>query len=510
VTGLKIEIDWDKDGFGAGDDVTGDVQVAGDTVTCSYGRDLTSALAPTVAGQGGFVLDNKLKRYTSRNTASPLYGKIKPARPVRITRSYPAVGTGDDAETDIDSDVESGPAVSYTLLVGHTDAQPLNPDVESKRVTLSLMDALADFKNTQISTPVYRGIRTGQAINYILDACGWTGGRDIDTGATQIEWFWEDGIDALEAMEKIVRSEGPPALLTMGVNNEIIFWDRHHRILSPASITEQSTWRNWAPTAPEPTMNEPFSVDEAWANIINTGQVSVDVRAIQIPEDVWTQEGLITLQASETKRIIASASEPFINARSPVAGTDYTLVQGSVTITLSRTSGASTEITITAGGSAAVVQDLKLSAQPIRTAYTIQVSASDPTSIADYGQAAFAGDLPWCNQYDAKAILDIAIGMHKQPLPTIEARFLIKEDRGRGEMALSRNLSDLVWVIEAESMLNQGFYVEWIGHAFTEVFDHEVSFRCEAVPASRPDPATILILDSTVPGHRLGEGVLVL
>lgn len=510
MTGLKIEIDWDKDGFDAADDVTGDVQVANDTVTCSYGRDLTAALAPTVAGQGGFALDNQLKRYTSRNVLSPLFGKIKPARPVRITRNYPAEGVGTDAETDDESDVESGPSVTYTLFIGHTDAQPLNPDVESKRVTPSLVDELADFKNIQISTPVYRGIRTGQAINYILDACGWTGGRDIDTGATQIEWFWEDGIDALEAMEKVVRSEGPPALLTMGVNNEVIFWDRHHRLLSPASITQQSTWRSWSPTAPEPTMNVPFTIDEAWANIVNTGQVAVDVRAIQVAEDVWTQEGLLTLQASEVKKIIASSSEPFINARSPLAGTDYVLVQGAVTITLSRTSGASTEITITAGGAGAVVQDLKLSAQPIRTAYTIQVSASDASSIADYGQSAFSGDLPWCNQYDAKAILDIVIGMHAQPLPTVEARFLIKEDRGRGEMALSRNMSDLVRIIEAESMLDKEFYVEWIGHAFTEVFDHEVSFRCEAVPASRPNPATVLILNSTVPGHRLGEGVLVL
>src|SRR5215203_2673401 len=179
---LKAEIDWQKTGdfSGTGNDVTSRT-LRHNQINASYGRDLNSAFAPSVAGQGSLTLNNRSKDYTSRNPASPLYGDIKPARPVRITRTYPAFGPDGDAETDVDTDVESGPATTFTLFSGHTDDQPLNPDSDSKSVALSLIDWLGDFRGQNISTSLYQGIRSGQAIEYILDYCNWTAGRDIDT-----------------------------------------------------------------------------------------------------------------------------------------------------------------------------------------------------------------------------------------------------------------------------------------------------------------------------------------
>ena len=65
----------------------------------------------------------------------------------------------------------------------------------------------------------------------------------------------------------------------------------------------------------------------------------------------------INLGVSEVLTFTASASDPFINAVTPVSGTDYTLLSGAVTPTLSRTSGASTTITLTAGGGGAVLAE---------------------------------------------------------------------------------------------------------------------------------------------------------
>jgi hypothetical protein len=513
---LKAEIDWYHVGFttgasapdyvGTGVDVTSATRVddaGGGHFTARYGRDQTSAIAPTVAGSGSLVLDNKDRRFSPRNIGSALYGHIKPARPVRVTRT---VDTGEFG--DLFSDIFDGGLETFTLLGGRTDDNPLNPDVESKTVAVSIVDELAYFRGIQISTPLYSGIRTGQAIGYILDACGFpTALRDLDAGATVIPWWWEDGEDALTALDKVLRSEGPPAMLTMGVNGEVIFKDRHHRLTEPASTTSQDTWATDG--GAEPVMNTPFSVDEAWRNIINTGLISVDVRTAQDVDAVWTLESPVAFTASETKTFIAESTEPFYNAIAPVAGTDYELTAGSIsTVTLSRTSGASTMITITAGAGGAQIASLQLRANPVRTAYTVQVTASDATSIADYGQRSFPHDLPWCNQYDAEAILNLTIQERAQPLPIVSASFLIGTNAYRAAVILSRNLSDRLTVIEPQSALNIDFYLESIAHDLTAEFDHVVEAGLEAVPpATAVTPSNIFLIGGGV-GHQIGDGVL--
>src|SRR4249919_671650 len=302
---LKVEIDWnrDLDYSDISENVTEFVRARNNPISLDYGRDQSTALAPTIAGRGSLVLDNDDRRFSPRNTSSPIYGYVKPARPVRITRTLPTSGT------------------TYTLFVGHTDDSPINPDVTSKQVSLSLVDSLADFRGLNITTPLYQGIRTGQAIGYILDACGWSAPlRDLDAGATVIPFWWEDGTDALDALGKVLRSEGPPAMLTVGSSGEIVFKDRHHRLLDAASLTSQATFR--ADGMIEPVMNIPFDYDEAWKNIINTGLISVDVRTPNALDVVWTIDSPIGFTASETKTFIAQTTDPFYNAVTPLSGTD--------------------------------------------------------------------------------------------------------------------------------------------------------------------------------------------
>src|SRR4249919_3348427 len=186
---LKVQVDWAKDGnyTGVYDNVTDYVRAKENAITVEYGRDQSTALAPTIAGRGSFMLDNDDRRFSPRYTSSPIYGYVKPSRPVKITRTLPTSGT------------------TYTLFTGHTDDSPINPDVTSKQVSLSLVDSLADFRGLNITTPLYQGIRTGQAIGYILDACGWSAPlRDLDAGATVIPFWWEDGTDALDALGKVL------------------------------------------------------------------------------------------------------------------------------------------------------------------------------------------------------------------------------------------------------------------------------------------------------------------
>jgi hypothetical protein len=359
-----------------------------------------------------------------------------------------------------------------------------------------------------ISTPLYQGITTGQAIGYILDACGWSAPlRDLDNGATVIPFWWEDNTDALTALDKVLRSEGPPAMLTVDSTGAIVFKDRHHRLVDTASLTSQATWRGDGLI--EPVMNVPFDYDEAWRNIVNTGIASVDVRTPSALDVVWTLESPLVFTAGETKTYIAGASDPFLNAVTPVSGTDYTVTSGALSsVTLSRTSGASTTITIVAGGGGAALNRLQLRAQPVQVAYSLQVTDSDSTSITDYGSRSFPSDLPWCNQYDAAAVLGNTIDQRAQPLPVVSVRFVLGRNQARSAALLARNLSDRVTIVESETATNGDFYIESIRHELRGEHDHAVIFGLEAVPtAGTVTSSNVFIIGGGV-GHQIGDGYL--
>lgn len=471
---LRVEIDWYHVGFkldstapdyvGTGTDVSSLVKVGenGQPLNLEYGRDQTSALSPTVAGRGALTLANDDRRFSPRNASSPLYGFLRPARPVRITRT---VG-----------------ATTYTLFVGGTDDNPINPDVVAKTASISLVDSLAYFRGVNITTELYPGIRTGEAIARILDACNWpTSMRALDAGATVIPFWWEDNTDALTALDKVLRSEGAPALLTIGAAGEVVFRDRHHRLLSSASLTSQSTWN--IDGGAEPVMSVPFEYDEAWRNIINTAAVSVDVRLPQPAEVIWESEDAITLSAGEQRVVNVVATDPFYDAVTPEINTDYVVDSGTVTISLSRTSGTSTDLTFTAGGSGAVLRGLKLRANPVKVSHTVQISDSDPASVEIYGARSFQGDLPWCTPYDAEAVATTTVSTRSNPLPVVKAEFFIPTD-ARADALLPLNLSDRVTINETETQLSSAsFYIEAIEHNLTADFDHRISFGTEMAPA---------------------------
>ena len=505
---FKVEVDWAKDGFGADDDMTTRVRPRTDAISLQYGRDQVTALAPTVSGQGSITLDNRSQEFTPYNTASPFYGKIKPARPVRITRTV--LGT------------------VYTLFNGHSDDQPMNPDLDSRTVRMSLVDSFADFRGQQITTRLYRDIRTGTAIGLILDACGWSKtARALDLGATIVPWWWEDNTDAFTALEKLVRSEGPPALLTIGAAGEIVFRDRHHRLTDPTSITSQGVWRGSGPV--EPVMTVPFTHDEAWRNIVNTGTATVEQRVPQARQEVWTSDATITLSSGEQKVVTVTGSDPFMNALTPVLGTDFQMAgPGSVTVRLLTRSGVSTAIELTAAlGAPAIVTGLRLRAQPVTVTHSVQVSASDSTSVNEYGSRSFPGDLPWCGVGDAEAVLSLAVSQRANPLAQVSARFLVGKNAARSSLTLNRDLSDRVTVVESQTLLNRDFYVESIQHDLTGEDDHAVTFGLEAAPFSPTpvfrfetagqgfgqgkfsggltDPATMFRFDGT-DGHRFNQG----
>jgi hypothetical protein len=486
---ITVKIDWNKDNdySDTGEDVTSRVMER-TAVTLEYGRDQSTALAPMVAGRGGFTLNNASQDYNPLNASSPIFGLIKPARPVQIIRTVSAT--------------------PYTLFEGHTDDTPLNPSLSEKTVTVSMVDYLADFRGYTLNTALYSGKTTGEAIGLILDEVGWAGTRDLDTGSTTLPYWWEDGTDAFTALNKLLECEGIPAYLAVGPGPAIVFRDRQHRLLDAASISSQATWTG---STANSEMYE-LTYDDAWRNIINTGNITVDVRQPQALQEIWTFDSSVVLAASEVKTFVASTSDPFTGALAPVDGTDYTLLAGAVTPTISRTSGASTVITLTAGGGGATLDRLALRAQPVSVIYSVQATASDATSITDYGPRSFPGDATFSNLADAQAILDKAIEQHKDPLPIVEGTFSVGQNLTRAASVLARDLSDRVTLTVSGMSLNTDFFVESFKHDFANPdLRHDVTVGMEKVPAAGSvSSSDVFILGSSTVNHRLGTGKLAL
>lgn len=481
VSSYSVAVDWAGDGSftTTGDDVTNRIK-AETPITIAYGRDQARSLSPAGPGQADFEIYNNSKDYTPGNASSPLFPNVRPARPVRIQATLSPT--------------------TYTLHRGKFDSyEPDRGNADAERtVKIGTLDAYASMAKVKLSTPLSQGITTGTAIGLVLDAAGWTGGRDLDTGATWIPWWWEDGTEAGAALDKIMNSEGPPALLYVDpATNNIVFRDRNHRIMRTASKTSQATFRDsGTDTSTAVRFGQGVTADYGWRNIVNSVTFTVEERQAINTTTVWESDEIIVIGASASRTIAISTQDPFFDARVPddTAG-DYVVTSGSVTsVTLSRTSGASLIITITAGGSGAVVSGLRLRANTLAVVRSLQITAKDSTSISTYDEQTWPNDAPWATKYDAQAIADNIVALRKNPLVQISIPLVQSSDFATALM-FTRDLSDRVTINDAASGTSGDFYIERIEHTIRGIKTGpivETVFGCEAVPAGLPaNPFTL-------------------
>lgn len=506
-------IDWNNDGdySDTGEDVSLRLN-GGAPVSFKYGRDSERALAPTTSAEGAFVLNNDSRDYSPDYASSPLAGNLKPGRPVRVTALVSAV--------------------TYSLFQGFIDDFTLDP--QAKTASFTLTDVLSRFTGQHVSTALYQGLRTGDAIGILLDKIGWpAAARDLDPGATLIQYWWAEG-DAGDELASLVRSEGPAALVTVdGTTGNFVFRDRHHRLTRTESLTSQATIRVTGSGTTAPLAKWPLGYDHGMKAVINATAFSVPQRRpLGDLAQVWTSDTAISVGSGETVQVTAQASDPFIGAVTPVDGIDYTWSGGGTpTVALTRDSGVTTTIAISSSGGAIVVRDLALRAYSLPVAATTQVTDEEPVSIASYGRKTWPYDAPWVSVYDASALGDIIIGQRAERLPTVSTSLDNYSDT-QVTQQLTRDLSDRVTILDPGTTgLNADFYIEQIKHEITGQGNrkHVTTFSCERAPTQittafrfdtagqgfddgkfaltgLDDPAVMFRFDGTS-GHRFDEGV---
>lgn len=454
--------------LGPGEDVTSNE--IGDVVI-SYGRDQDRQIGQASVGTASIRLCNVSRDYSPENPASPLHGNLDPAR---------------DAKFEV-----TWASTVFPLFRGRIDDFDVSASYSDRTVSFSFLDGMALLQGYRLSTEVFGSLRTGELIGLILDEAGWTGERDLDLGATVVKYWWSENTDALTAIQDLVKSEGPPAVAFVGPDGTFRFHDRHHRIQNSTSTDVQATFAQAAIGCASPAVTgmsiaQPFTYAHGWRDIVNSVTFEVQDR---IPDteisDVWTSEDSIVLSTGQSVDLDISTSDPFVDAVVPVEGTDFTRTgTGSVLVGLSRTSGASAAITVTASGGGAIITGMKLRARSISVANTTKVTRQDTGSITIHGEKTNPDTAPWAGVNDAGAIADMILLYYARRRPTVQLR-VVTQDPSHFVQVLQRTLGDRVRIQNDELGLNGDFFIERVTHTI-ERFNqagrppaHSVVFGCE-------------------------------
>lgn len=462
----KVYVDWNNDGdySDAGEDITSRVlgnRNAG--VTFSYGRDHARAVEATRSGEASFDVNNESHDYSPDNGSSPLSGNLEPGRPVLIQATFNAV--------------------TYTLFRGFLDGYELKPsEKDVSMVDFTAIDALGRIRESRLSTPLHQSLTSGQAINALLDSVGWPeDDRDIDHGASVLRWWWEDDANGLDALNRILASEGPPAFAFIAPDGKFTFRDRHHRLTRTESKNIQATFRA---SGTEPLYSEPFEYSLGWRDLINQMVQDVEEREPTATKVVWESDEPIALVTGESRVLQIKTNDPFFDAITPIAGTeddgaDIIVASGSVNIVMSRDSGLSTEITITATA-ATLITKVAMRAKSVEVARKHRVSYQDDDSVEAHGVRTGDDKAIWANKNDAYAIAQIIVGQRKERLPVIHMTVKNANDT-RLTNILDRDLSDRVHIVEAtHTNTDHDYFIETISHKITKAGKlHEVEFGLE-------------------------------
>ena len=466
-----ISVDWDDDG--AYTEVTDDTLQVGYT---EIGRDPNKPQATPIVADATIQLTNTSGDYYPDNTGSPLNGYITTGHALRVQSA--TTGT------------------VYTLFEGHIFDYHYDVTLQ-QAVTINARGPLSNLVGKRISTLLYQGITTGEAINHVLDAAGSTAPRDLDVGSTTIRYWWVDNVTAYQALTDLVASEGPDSLVYVNPDTgAVTFRDRHHRQTDTNSTSNQSTWYS---TTPEPAYTD-FDLRYGWDDIINAVELTVQERtATDNYTTVWESDGVpFTVPANTTVEVVATAADPFTG----VDEVEYETTAGDLaTVGVSRASGQSTTISLTAGGADRVITSLKLIGQSLPVTSTVSVVREDTPSVAQHGKRNPGLSAPWVSVAQASDLIDMYLNRYANPSRTVTVGFVGDGDTTRYTNQVARGISDKVTVVEPRSSTNRVFHVDTIRHEVTQAgLWHKTVFTLGDTVTPLVADADLFILDSATNG----------
>lgn len=462
VRGYQAGIGWSggPDFTGVLEDVSSYVTKQ-EAVVASWGRSDPWTSSDTATGKLDFTLLNNSRQFSPENGGSPIFSLPHTGVPVRFTDG----GTG--------------------IFTGELNAYEVATSRAEKTFAVSASDGWGRLGATQLSTAVYQGMRTGDLIGVILDAVGWpAAARDLDSGATLVPYWWAEGQDAKTAVDDLVASEGLPAIAYVR-NGLFTFRDRHHRLTRTASLVSQGTYTQKTPAGAIGTdfkiLKDTFVYNDGVDRIINNATLQVTPRFPSPESVVWSTTDPIVLASTEVRQFIIQANDPCILLQVPsptfpyivddAATLDYVLDSGTISFTLSRTSGQSAILTATAGGGGAQISTgLRLRGTALTQGSTQQFTAIDAISQAKYEINQWPDpSAPWAYFYDAQAIVDQMVSTYAYPAPTVQFQIEGRLSAGTHARIIATDVGDRITVVNDEMGMNDDFHIEQVTHTVQQL-----------------------------------------
>lgn len=240
----------------------------------------------------------------------------------------------------------------------------------------------------------------------------------------------------------------------------------------------------------------PFEYSHGWRDIVNDVVFAVEERH---PDDalsaVWESTATISLAIGQSVTVDVQTSDPFLDAEDIEDGTDIIYSGAGIpSVLLSRRSGQSAAITITAIGGSLTITYLRLRARSVPVIRTVQVGATDSTSIGRHGQRTYGDDAPWAGAYDALAVAQLLLAAYSERRPTVSLR-IVSSDLAHHLQVVERQISDLITIRNGELGLYGDFFIENISHTLARMVGqdecpgpvHYATFGCERSGVVVPD-----------------------
>lgn len=482
VLATTVAVDWGSDDVftDAYDDVTRDV-FGEPGVSTEYGLDTAQTYSPPMVPAADFELLNESARYSPENPSSPIYQLIAPGKEVHITGVWGERRTYRNS-AEYRSEIPYRGVVTQRLASGLISEIEMTTRIGDRRVRIGVIGLSSRLRGRTVSVAIQTNIRTDQALALVLDAADWpSGDRDISAGDTTMLYWWADERDAWDLCVELLATEGTGAALYEDGDGVLHFENRGYRAVTTRSTSSQAAFFDTDGGDPLPYRTHrayrsrtayrgrasglwytDLVYEPGWRNIVNRATYATKRRTLAALGVVWSYGATLSLAASQSVTIIARPSVPFLNAVTPALTTDYTVSGGTVSVSLSYTSGAVAYIVVTATSGTPTVSGLQLRAQALNVASesVVQNSVDASGSISRYGVRSLQLDgWPEVDTFVGEAICNAAVSRRsvQRPIVTIT---LVNADDSHLAQIMTRLPSDRITIAERSSRLSADVWIE--------------------------------------------------
>jgi len=481
-----IAIDWNRDGdySDPNEDVTSRVISA----NWSLGMEEPYKDVPENS-MLQLVLQNDDKLLSPENASSPLFGLVKPFKPVRIQSDDGSgvnqprthwVGWVETVQPDVGRYGKRQIKITATGVMQFYKATETKLTLQENRTTDQVIADL--IKEVVIPPALSRAWILGRVGNseigqssYLADTTAYS---QLDTGKVTLgiaadNWVVQGGdsdqeknaFDVYRAIGDITAAEHGKFLFDR--SGKAQFWNRHH-LLQGASVaaTFNDTMTDMVYTYAgiEQTKNEIIVTSHPR----KIGIVTTDI--------LWElgDNSNIQLDPGQTKSFYVKYED---QGKQRVGGKDLTVTdvvydQGATTITVdARANGAEIKLVNASATIPAVITSIKIRGRKILDSGNIEAKAVDSTSIIDYGRRTLRINLPSIDNLEkAQSIADFERDRRGQPRGEVSAITVLSHaTNGSGQHGnqLALTLGDLISVTETQSGHSKNYYVIGEAHELT-------------------------------------------